>query len=88
MGHEKKNKRGAPRPTKKSESKSEAITMDDMLTIAEAAEAIGKSHKTIRRYIDRGDLKAFIAGRRGLMVRESDVAALLRPFVPKIAPAH
>lgn len=57
--------------------------MDDLMTIAEAADALGKSTRTIRRYVEERVLPAFIAGKRGLMIRSSDVAGLLRPYVPK-----
>lgn len=57
--------------------------MDDMMTLPEASKRIGKSVRTLRRYIESGRLKAFVCGARGMLVRGSDVMGLLTPYVPK-----
>lgn len=71
------------KPKRQASPSKEVMPMDDMLTLAAAAEAIGKSPRTIRRYIDEGILQAFVAGKRGLMVRQGDVSRLLTPYTPK-----
>jgi predicted site-specific integrase-resolvase len=68
---------------KKSPAPQEEVTMDDMLNLSDASKAIGKSVRTLRRYIETGRLKAFVCGARGLLVRESDVMGLLKAYVPK-----
>jgi excisionase family DNA binding protein len=55
------------------------VTLDDYVTIAEAA-ALLKVHKsTIRRWIDQGDVAAYRIGQRRLALKRGDVARLVRP---------
>jgi hypothetical protein len=60
----------------------EVPDMSEVMSLDEAGAAIGKSARTIRRYINDGKIKAFISGERGLVVRRTDVSDLLRPYVP------
>lgn len=62
-------------------------TDDTHVTLADAADFIGVSVETIRRYIDSGDLPAFkVAGRNTIRVKANDVRALLTPVTRKEAP--
>lgn len=49
------------------------------ISIQEAADILGVSTKTVRRYIAAGDLAAFRVGSRLLRVQRADVEALARP---------
>ncbi|MEJ7831856.1 MAG: helix-turn-helix domain-containing protein [Nocardioides sp.] len=49
------------------------------MTLQQAAVYIAISVKTVRRMIARGELPAYICGKRGLRVRRNDLDALMRP---------
>lgn len=50
------------------------------LTLAEAADHLGVTERTIRNYIARGALPGYrLAGKRALRVKLTDVNALLAP---------
>lgn len=50
----------------------------DLITIAEAAEFLDVTDRTIRRYISEGRLAAFRIGNRQIRLRRADVEALLK----------
>lgn len=47
---------------------------------AEAAEYLGVTDRTLRRYVASGDLPAYRLGPRLLRFRQSDLDALMRPI--------
>lgn len=47
---------------------------------AEAADYLGVTDRTLRRYVAAGDLPAYRLGPRLLRFRQSDLDALLRPI--------
>lgn len=49
----------------------------DWLTVEQAAQRVGMSAKTIRRWIDAGRLPAYRAGATAVRVRPADVDACL-----------
>jgi len=51
---------------------------DDYLTIKESAESCRRSTKTVRRYIAVGLLPAYRVGPRSILVKRSDLDALMR----------
>lgn len=51
-----------------------------LITIAAAADYLGCSTKTVRRYIAAGRLPAYRAGARFVRVDAAEVDALLRPI--------
>lgn len=53
--------------------------MDKMLTTGDVADRLGVSDRTVRRWIQEGQLKAYSLGPRSLRVRES----ALRAFAAK-----
>lgn len=53
--------------------------LDELLTIKEAAEAIGVHASTLRRWIKKGRLPSFRIRPRLIKVRRSDLAKGLRP---------
>lgn len=55
------------------------------ISLAEAADMLGVTEKTIRRYIASGDLQAARLGRRVIRIREDHVAGLLQP-IPTAGP--
>ena len=55
-----------------------------LLTVKEAAERMGLSEVTIRRYVRDGDLKAVIVGKRSVRIPEEEVERLsCREYEPK-----
>lgn len=56
------------------------------VSIERAAEILGVVPRTVRRLIAAGELPAYRIGKRIIRIRESDVAALLRP-IPAAGPA-
>lgn len=50
------------------------------LSVADAAEYIGVSTQTIRRYIESGRLPAYRLGKKLVKVRDTDLDALMRPI--------
>lgn len=52
------------------------------LTIQEAAEFVGLSDSTIRRLIRTGELRAFRAGQRRIVIRHDDLVAWLEEVSP------
>jgi excisionase family DNA binding protein len=51
------------------------------ISVNEAAERLGVEHKTIRRSIARGDLKAYKVGRTAaIRIDVAELDALLRPI--------
>ena len=52
----------------------------DLLTIESAADMLAVHPRTIRRYIDAGDLPAYRLGPRQIRVKRADVDALLTPI--------
>ncbi|MGP5251486.1 helix-turn-helix domain-containing protein [Brachybacterium alimentarium] len=50
------------------------------LSIAEAAEQLGLTEKTIRRYIAAGKLPAYRVGSRTVRIKSSDLERLLKPI--------
>lgn len=54
-----------------------------MLTIGQTAAVIGVEHKTIRRLVDRGELRAYRLGNtRVIRIDPADVAALMGEVNP------
>lgn len=49
------------------------------MTLQGAAAYTSTSVKTVRRFIARGDLPAYLCGKRGLRVLREDLDALMRP---------
>ena len=55
----------------------------DLLTVEQAASYLQLSQSSIRSYIRGGNLKAFrVAGLRKVLIRRSDLMALLEPARP------
>lgn len=52
----------------------------EFLTLAQAAEIVGTSERTVRRLIDSGSLPAFRVGVRAVRVRADDVRAQAKPI--------
>lgn len=68
-----------------------AVTISEdpnrMLRVSEAAELLGVSDKTVRKYVYQGKLPAFkLAGGSNLRCRYADVLALLTPLNPHDVP--
>lgn len=57
-----------------------AVELPQRASIAETAEYLGVSTKTVRRYIADGKLKAVRLGPRLIRVERSSVEALMRPI--------
>lgn len=57
-----------------------AATKRRWMTQAEAADYLGVTERTIRRYIAEGQLRGYRLGRRALRLDQADVDALLRPI--------
>jgi excisionase family DNA binding protein len=53
--------------------------VDDLLTVAEAAEQLHVAPSTIRRWIREGDLPSYRIGKRRVGVRREDVHAMIKP---------
>lgn len=60
--------------------------MDELVSVAEAADRLGKTPQTIRNWIDRGWLvaKAPPSG-VGIMVSVASIEAAMQPVLPKAA---
>lgn len=56
--------------------------MRDQITVAEAANTLGVSVKTVRRRIADGSLPATRLGPRMLRIRRCDLAAMFEPVAP------
>lgn len=56
------------------------MTDDPWLSIRDTADLVGKSTKTIRRLIADGSLPAYRFGPKSIVIRRSDVEALIRPI--------
>jgi excisionase family DNA binding protein len=54
--------------------------LEKLVTLAQAAEALGVTTKTLRTYIAEGRLPAVRIGNQLIRVRASDVASLARPI--------
>ncbi|WP_350002558.1 helix-turn-helix domain-containing protein [Pseudarthrobacter sp. WHRI 8279] len=52
----------------------------EFLTLAQAAEIVGTSERTVRRLIESGSLPAFRIGPRAVRVRIEDVRAQAKPI--------
>jgi len=48
-----------------------------VFTVQEVAQQLKVSEKTVRIWIDQGDLPAFNIGKRGYRIRESDLIAFM-----------
>jgi excisionase family DNA binding protein len=48
-----------------------------VLTVQEVAQQLRVSDKTVRTWIEQGDLPAFPIGKRGYRIRESDLLAFI-----------
>jgi excisionase family DNA binding protein len=60
--------------------------MGKKLTLAEAAETLNTSKRTVRRLISSGKLRAYyVAGTRIIRIDADDLAKLLRPVTPLAA---
>lgn len=57
-----------------------AAAENHWMNLQDAAVYVCVSVKTIRRLIARGDLPAYVCGKRGLRVRQVDLDALMRPL--------
>ncbi|MGW5075176.1 helix-turn-helix domain-containing protein [Rhodococcus sp. NPDC004095] len=57
--------------------------MRDHMTVAEVANELGVSTKTVRRRISDGSLAATRVGPRILRIRRCDVAAMCEPVAPR-----
>jgi excisionase family DNA binding protein len=56
----------------------------EFFTVREAAEQLGLSEVTIRRYVRNGDLKAVIVGKRGVRIPKSEIDRMsCREYEPK-----
>ena len=56
----------------------------ELFTVKEAAERLGLSEVTIRRYVRNGDLKAVIVGKRGVRIPKSEIDRMsCREYEPK-----
>lgn len=62
------------------EKRSHERATDAFITIAEAAERLGVTDRTIRTLIARGDLPAYRLGTRAVRIREDSLSAVLRPI--------
>ncbi|MGO9031784.1 helix-turn-helix domain-containing protein [Mycobacterium sp.] len=51
------------------------------ITLAEAADRLSLSERTIRRHISAGAIKAYGIG-RAVRIREADLETALRPITP------
>lgn len=71
-------KRGRGRPRKE--------PVDALIRPAEAARRLGVHRSVIGEWIEGGKLAAVIVDGDKLRVRESSVAALIRPYEPRRAP--
>jgi len=54
-------------------------TEDEFITVDEAAELIGCSHWTIRRWLDAGKLERYKSGPKRTVVRRSELTELMKP---------
>lgn len=54
-----------------------ATTPRRLISLAEAAETLGVSTKTVRRYIATGDLDAVRLGRRSIRVKTESIDVLI-----------
>ncbi|WP_082683836.1 MULTISPECIES: helix-turn-helix domain-containing protein [unclassified Mycobacterium] len=50
------------------------------LTLHQAAERVGLSEKTLRRYVSDGRLRAYRVGARAIRIDTADLDALSRPI--------
>ena len=50
---------------------------EQVYTVQEVAQRLKVSEKTVRIWIDQGDLPAFNIGKRGYRIRESDLLAFM-----------
>ena len=50
---------------------------EQVYTVQEVAQRLKVSEKTVRVWIDQGDLPAFNIGKRGYRIRESDLSAFI-----------
>jgi excisionase family DNA binding protein len=55
------------------------------ITLAEAAERLALSQRTIRRHVAAGRIKAYGLG-RAVRIREADLETSLRPITPSGTP--
>lgn len=51
-----------------------------LLTVAQTAEMLAVSVRTVNRMIERGELPAYRIGERSTRVKATDVARLLKPI--------
>jgi len=56
------------------------MTDDPWLSIKDGAALCGKSTKTIRRLIADGSLPAYRLGTKSILIKRSDLDALIRPI--------
>lgn len=56
------------------------MTDDPWLSIKDSAAMCGKSTKTIRRFIANGSLPAYRIGTKSILIKRSDLEALIRPI--------
>lgn len=50
---------------------------DKMYTVQEVAQQLRVSERTVRKWVEDGDLPAFHIGKRGYRIRESDLIAFI-----------
>ncbi|OIQ84050.1 helix-turn-helix domain protein [mine drainage metagenome] len=63
------------------QSRAEQNSVAELWTLGQAADYIGLTERSLRRYIADGDLPAYrLAGKKQIRVRRSDVEALLKPI--------
>lgn len=56
------------------------MTDDPWLSVKDAAALCGKSTKTIRRLIASGSLPAYRLGTKSILIKASDLDAVIRPI--------
>lgn len=56
------------------------MTDDTWMSIKDTAAMCGKSTKTIRRLIADGSLPAYRLGSKSILIKRSDLDALIRPI--------
>lgn len=56
------------------------MSQDAWMTVKDGAAMCGKSTKTIRRLIAQGSLPAYRFGPKSILIKRSDLEALIRPI--------